>query len=291
MAVVYGRGKSRMQLWLLPQRNPPAHASAGAQEERGTVLQMAWTERTEGLIGKDGLARLRAAHILLFGTGGVGSFVAEGLVRSGLGQLTLVDPDVVAESNLNRQLPARLDSIGRPKVQAMAEELYRISCDTVLHPLQSRLDESNADDYLSASVLSTELRSKGSTAVYDLVIDAIDDIPAKRALALACARKGQPLLSCGGCGRRLDPSKLELTDLFKTEGDPLLKKLRKLLREAGLRSLPLVASREPARELPPERSGPSSMIFVPAAAGLLLASTAVRHLLGEQLIEPPGLRP
>lgn len=267
---------------------------------------MAWTERTEGLIGTDGLARLRAAHILLFGTGGVGSFVAEGLVRSGLGQLTLVDPDVVAESNLNRQLPALLDSIGQAKVQAMARELYRISHDTVLHPLQSRLDEANVDDFLStsveehfstsaedpgnASVVSTELRSAGSTAVYDLVIDAIDDIPAKRALALACASKGQPLLSCGGCGRRLDPSKLELTDLFKTEGDPLLKKLRKLLRDAGLRSLPLVASREPARELPPERSGPSSMIFVPAAAGLLLASAAVRHLLGEQLIVPPSLR-
>lgn len=238
---------------------------------------MAWTDRTERLIGAEGIEILRHSHVMIFGLGGVGSWAAEALLRSSVGRLTLVDGDTVAESNINRQKPARRDTVGRLKTEVLAEDFRAVNPEAQLLLFSEWVRPGEADHFFENGPV-------------DFVIDAIDDLPAKLELVLQCAKRGIPLLASGGCGRRLNPAALELKDIYKTEYDPLLKKFRKMLRDKGLQKMTVLCSSETARELPSNTDGPSSMIFVPASAGLILASAAVRHLLGEQKISPPKLR-
>ena len=226
--------------------------------------------RTEMLIGEENLRKLAGCRVAVFGVGGVGGYVVEALARSGIGTLDIIDDDAVIPSNINRQIIATQDTIGRNKVEVMAERIRAINPDIKVNTYRMfYLPENSAEIDLT---------------VYDYIADAIDTVSAKLDLAQKATEKGIPIISAMGCGNRLDPSKLQVTDIFKTSNDPLAKVMRSQLRKRGVKHLKVVCSSE--LPIKPEtqsderkRSIPASMIFVPAAAGLLMASQIIRDLI------------
>ena len=219
-------------------------------------------DRTEKLIGKSGLEKLRNARVILFGVGGVGSFVAEGLIRSGLGFLTIVDKDIIDPTNLNRQIMANVKTIGKKKVAVMARRLIAINPLCIVHPMHECYTPENSDKFHLED--------------YDYVVDAVDMVTAKIDLAVKCQDNKVPLISCMGTGNKLDPSLFGITDIYETSVCPLAKVMRKELRNRGIKSLKVLYSREEPiiRETPP-----GSIAFVPSVAGLLIAGEVVRDLL------------
>ena len=171
--------------------------------------------RSAALLGADAMARLGAAHVLVVGVGGVGGWCAEALARTGLGRITLVDDDAVAPSNVNRQCPATAETIGRPKVEAMAERLKAINPGCEVVAVNAR--------YPSSSVSS--LKS------FDLVVDAIDSVDCKAELILGATEAGVPIVSSMGAALRFDPTKVEVTRFEKVEGDGLARALRRRFRK------------------------------------------------------------
>ena len=174
--------------------------------------------RSEALLGSEAIARLKAARVLVVGVGGVGSWCAEALVRTGLGHITLVDDDVVAESNVNRQCPATAATVGRPKVEAMAERLRAINPDCEVEARNSR--------FSSAASIS-------SLSSFDLIIDAIDSVDCKAELILGATEAGVPIVSSMGAALRLDPTKVKVTRFEKVEGDGLARALRQRFKKLG----------------------------------------------------------
>jgi tRNA threonylcarbamoyladenosine dehydratase len=169
------------------------------------------------LYGERALERFRAAHVCVIGVGGVGSWVVEALARSAIGQLTLIDLDNVAESNINRQIQALSSTVGLPKIEALKRRIAEINpfCEVTL--VEDFIDPGNLDTTIGADR-------------YDYVVDAIDSVKAKAALIAYCSQHGIPLVTIGGAGGQLDPAKVEIRDLARTEQEPLLKKVRKILR-------------------------------------------------------------
>jgi len=238
--------------------------------------------RTRILIGDEPLRRLAAARVAVFGVGGVGGYCVEALARSGVGTLHLYDDDTVSESNLNRQLTALRSTLGRPKAEVMAERVRDINpaCDIKWFPLF----------YLPSTADSVDL------ARYDYVVDCIDTVAAKLELAARCQALQVRIISMMGSGNKLDPTAFRVTDLSKTEGCPLARVMRKELRKRGIYHLKVVFSTElprpplkPAETEAPagtdtrpgsaaRRDTPGSISFVPAVAGLVLASEVVREL-------------
>ena len=209
---------------------------------------------------------LRGKRVLVAGIGGVGGACALTLARYGLGGITLVDSDVVVSSNLNRQWVAKLSTLGMSKVTAAAREIADIDPEIEVSPLQVRVTAENARELI---------------AKHDLIIDAVDDMAAKIALALAARDGGIPILSSMGAGNRLDPTRFHVGDIFDTHTDPLARAMRKACREAGLDHLTVVWSDEPPQSVPPDEQGghtPASIAAVPPAAGLALAAHAVQWL-------------
>lgn len=234
--------------------------------------------RTRSLLGEAALARIAAAHVVVIGVGGVGGMAAEALLRSGVGHLLLIDKDRFAVSNLNRQLGALYSTLGQSKAEVLQRRFADIRPQAEVQIREAVYGPGEE----GAALLS------GDFAKPDVLVDAIDDIPAKMALLRLAAERSFPYIGACGCGRRLDPRQLLLTDLSKTSGDPIARALRKHCRESGLRHVLVVSSQEAARELPAGSPGPSSAIFVPAAAGLLLASAVVQHLSGNREIPVPA---
>ena len=229
--------------------------------------------RTAYLIGNDAVGRLQKSRVILFGVGGVGSYCAEALVRAGVGNLTLVDPDTVSVTNLNRQLVALRSTVGRQKVDVMRERALDICPTANVTALPLFYLPENAD--------SLDL------CEYDLVIDAIDTVAAKIELAVRADAAGVPILSSMGTGNKQFPERFEVTDIAKTEMCPLARTMRRELRARGVSHLRVVYSREEpmarhadyadARE--DGKLTPGTFSFVPGAAGLLLASEAIKLLL------------
>ena len=220
------------------------------------------TSRTRLLLGDAALTRLAQARVALFGVGGVGGHCAEALVRAGIGALDLYDNDVVSPSNLNRQIVALHSTLGQYKAEVMARRAADINPDCQVRAVPMFYLPENADQV--------------NLSQYDYVIDAIDTVSAKLELAQRCYRLHVPLISCMGSGNKLDPSAFVVTDLYKTQGCPLARVLRKELRRRGVPKLKVVFStEEPAST--GERT-PGSVPFVPGAAGLVLAGAVVRAL-------------
>ena len=169
------------------------------------------------LYGAPALARFRAAHVCVVGVGGVGSWVAEALARSAIGHITMIDLDNLAESNINRQIHALTDTIGQAKVTALAERIAQINPFCRVTQIEDFITPDNLDEMVG-------LRN------YDYVIDAIDDVRAKTALIVYCRNNGIRLITIGGAGGQIDPTKIEVRDLCRTEQEPLLAKVRKRLR-------------------------------------------------------------
>ena len=225
------------------------------------------------LLGAEAMERLRAAHVIVFGLGGVGSWCAEALARSGVGRLTLVDEDSVAESNLNRQVCALGSTIGRPKAEVMAARLRDIAPDAEIIPVTAR--------YEAAS------RGRFFPGDYAYVADCIDLVSCKLDLIEAALEGGTPIISALGTGNKLDASRFEVCDIAETRGCPLARVMRRELRRRGVEHLRVVYSPEEALgpsqpDAPPpgRRSVPGSTVWVPASAGLLMAQTIVLSIAG-----------
>lgn len=238
--------------------------------------------RTRLLVGDAPLERLKKSKIAVFGVGGVGGYTVEALARSGIGALHLYDDDTVSESNLNRQIAALRSTLGHPKAEVMARRVQDINPDCHVEAIRLFYLPQNADQV--------------DLSQYDYVIDCIDTVTAKLELVSRCTALQIKIISAMGTGNKFDPSALIVTDLSKTRGCPLARAMRKELRKRGIYHLNVVYSTElptapllPAEtELPGDsdtrpnstarRDTPGSTPFVPAAAGLLLASVVVREL-------------
>lgn len=233
--------------------------------------------RNEMLWGHEGQRRLAAAHVILFGLGGVGSYTAECLARAGIGELTLVDSDTVSLTNLNRQLEALHSTVGLSKAEAVAARVRDINPAAVLHPMQAAYDAVHREDFFPGGCR------------YDYIVDAIDLVSCKLDLAETARRLDIPLVMALGTGNKLDPTQLRLADISETYGCPLARVMRKELRNRGILHQKVVFSPEepaPSQQLeappPGRRSIPASNPWVPAVAGLLLGSAVVRDILNKK---------
>lgn len=221
--------------------------------------------RTEMLLGREGMQKLAQAHVAVFGIGGVGSFAAEALVRSGIGAVTLVDKDTVSLSNCNRQLIATQKTVGRPKVEVMAERAREIRADVQVYPRREFfLPQSQDWDF----------------SQYSYIIDAVDTVSAKIELAVRAQAAGVPIISSMGAGNKLDPAAFRVADLYETSVCPLARVMRRELRRRGIAHMKVVYSTEPPRISEDGGRVPGSVAFVPSVAGLMLAGAVVRELCG-----------
>jgi len=227
--------------------------------------------RAEMLLGKEAMLKLQNSSVAVFGLGGVGSWCAEALCRSGVGEIALIDQDTVSESNINRQLCAVFSSIGKTKAEVMAARLLDINPDVRVIPIVSRYEASTRDMFFNFD--------------YDYIVDCIDLVACKLDLIETAISRGIPIVSALGAGNKTDASRLRLTDISKTEGCPFARVVRKELRKRGIYHLPVVFSDEPAikpeevEEPPPgRRQIPGSLVWVTATAGMLLCSHVVMQL-------------
>ena len=228
--------------------------------------------RTEMIVGAPALDKLRRSHVAVFGLGGVGSYAAECLARSGVGTLTLVDQDTVSVSNINRQLCALTSTVGQYKAEVVADRVRDINPDAVVYPICATYDAAHREEFF--------------TRRFDYILDCIDLVSCKLDLIQQAHLRGIPILTALGTGNKLDPTLLQVTDISKTSGCPLARVMRRELRARDIRRLKVVYSpEEPAEtqqlEAPPpgRRSVPASVAWVPATAGLLMGSVVIRDLL------------
>lgn len=242
--------------------------------------------RTELLIGKEGIEKLQNAKVAVFGIGGVGSFVVEGLVRAGIGNFILVDDDKVCLTNLNRQIIATRKTVGKPKVEIAKERILEINPNANVEIYQEFFMP-DSKEILDNSV--------------NYIVDSVDTVTAKIELVVRANRQNIPIISCMGTGNKLDPTKFEVTDIFKTSICPLAKVMRKELRNRGIEKLKVVYSKEepikPDETLecsckngcicPPgtkrkctiRNQVPGSISFVPSVAGLIIAGEVIKDII------------
>lgn len=218
--------------------------------------------RTRLLIGEDGIDKLHKSRVAVFGIGGVGGYVCEALVRSGVSSFDLIDKDVVSVSNINRQIIALHSTVGRAKVEVMKERMLDINPSVTVNTYECFFLPENADDFPFEE--------------YDYVIDAVDTVTAKIELIMRCKELGIPVISSMGAGNKLDASAFEVSDIYKTSVCPLAKVMRRELKKRGVRELKVVYSKEnPVTNSRP----PGSVAFVPSTAGLIIAGEVVRDLI------------
>lgn len=220
------------------------------------------------LIGEENIKKLSASRVAVFGVGGVGGYICEALVRSGIGHIDIFDNDVVSLSNLNRQIIALHSTVGRKKVDVMRERLLDIEPELDIGAFDVFYSPENASSY--------------PLEQYDYVADAIDSVPSKIELIKRATDAGIPIISSMGTGNKLDPTRLEITDISKTEYCPLAKSVRTKLRAVGIHHLTVAFSRElpakPSYEAG-EKRVPASTAFVPGSAGLLIASKIIQDII------------
>ena len=227
-------------------------------------MEEKWNSRTELLIGKEGIEKLQNAKVVIYGVGGVGSFVAEGLARSGIGNMVLIDNDVVSISNLNRQIHANINTVGKNKVDVMKERILSIN------------PEVEVD-------VSTEFFMPGSKLLdnsLDYIVDAIDTVTGKIELVCKANELNIPIISAMGTGNKLDSTKFEVVDIYKTSVCPLAKVMRKELRARGIEKLKVVYSKEePIKPNDGDYKTPASISFVPSVAVLIIAGEVIKDII------------
>ena len=234
--------------------------------------------RTEFLLGKDGVAKLRHCRVAVFGLGGVGGYVVEALARSGIGALDLIDHDTVSMTNLNRQILATRNTVGLPKSEVAADRIKAIDPEIQVNALTAFFHPDTAQQFHFAD--------------YDYVVDAIDTVTGKLALVTAAKAAGTPIICAMGAGNKLDPTAFRVADIYETSVCPLARIMRKECRKRGIDKLKVVYSEEepivctlppddPARaELPEGRNAlPGSCAFVPSVMGLIIAGEVIKDLI------------
>lgn len=245
--------------------------------------------RTQLLLGKEAMEKLRNSTVAIFGLGGVGTYVAEALARSGVGNFALFDDDSICVTNINRQLIATRKTIGRKKAEVMAERIFDIN--------QQANVEVNVCFYMPDNADEFQLMK------YDYIVDAVDTVTAKLELITRSKSAGVPIISCMGAGNKLDPTMLEIDDIYKTSMDPLAKVMRTELKKREIKSLKVVYSKEKpikpiaddeisckyncicppgtVRKCADRRAVPGSVSFVPSVAGLIIAGEVVKDLIAK----------
>lgn len=229
--------------------------------------------RTELLLGADGMEKLKRARVAVFGIGGVGGYAVEALARAGIGALDLIDNDVISLTNINRQIIALHSTVGLSKTDVMAARVNDINPECEVRTYQTFYGSDTAEQF--------------DFAQYDYIIDAIDTVTGKLALAVNAQKANTPIISSMGTGNKLDPTAFTVTDIYKTSFCPLARIMRKELRKRGIERLKVVYSQEEAltpegvtEELPQgRRSIPGSVSFVPSAAGLILAGEVIKDIV------------
>ncbi len=226
-----------------------------------------WLSRFRSLVGKEAVDSLARRHVAVFGIGGVGGAAAEAVARSGIGEITLVDGDTVAPSNLNRQAVALNSTIGQSKAEVMKNRINDINPAAVCHVKNLFFDESTAPEF--------------DFSQFDYIIDAIDSVSSKVLLICTAHEHGVSIVSAMGAGNKLDPSRFEVADIYSTSECPLARVMRGRLRKAGIPALKVVYSKEPPVKADgAEERAPASAAFVPPVMGLILAGEAVKDLIG-----------
>ena len=228
--------------------------------------------RTVSLIGKENLDALKTAKVAVFGVGGVGGFVVEALARSGVQNISVFDNDTVSESNVNRQIIATVDAVGKDKTELIKERVLSINPSAVVHTERVFYLPENADNY--------------DFSIYDYIVDAVDTVSAKIEIIKRAKSANVPVISCMGTGGKLDISALKVADIEKTEGCPLARVMRRELKMRGIKKVKVVYSAEtPIKNVDvgdkksDGKTAPPSMIFVPATAGLMIAKEVVLDLI------------
>lgn len=246
--------------------------------------------RTQLLLGREGIEKLKASRVAVFGIGGVGGYAVEALARSGVGALDLIDDDRVCLTNLNRQLHATRKTIGKYKVDVAEERIHDINPDCVVRTYKTFFTPETADEF--------------DFTVFDYVIDAIDTVTGKIELVMRANAAGTPIISCMGAGNKLDPTAFEVADIYKTSICPLARVMRRELKKRGIKRLKVVYSREQpirpdedmeiscrthcvcppgtARKCTVRRDIPGSTAFVPSVAGLIICGEVVKDLVNKQ---------
>ena len=231
--------------------------------------------RSALLLGDDGIEKLKKARVAVFGVGGVGSYAVEALARSGVGALDLIDDDVVSLTNINRQLIALHSTIGRAKTEVAAERIADINPECRVRTYRTFFTPETAAEF--------------DFSEYDYIIDAIDTVSGKIALAVQAQEAGVPIISAMGAGNKLDPTAFEVADIYKTSFCPLARVMRRELKKRGVKKLKAVYSREEAMTpkgdtqeegaAHKKRQTPGSVAFVPSVAGLIIAGEVIKDLI------------
>lgn len=225
--------------------------------------------RTRMLVGEERFEKLKASKIAVFGIGGVGGYVAEALVRSGVGEIDIIDKDVVDITNTNRQIIAVSDTVGHDKTEVMEKRLKSIS------------------PYVKVNAKKIfylpETANMIDFSCYDYIVDAVDTVTAKLEIIMRAQNEGIPVISSMGTGNKLHPEMLEVTDIYKTSVCPLARVMRRELKQRGIKKLKVVYSKEePKKSVLTEngRNAPASAVFVPACAGMIIAAEVARDVCG-----------
>ena len=229
--------------------------------------------RTQLLLGTDAMESLNSKRVAVFGIGGVGGYVCEALVRSGIGSFDLIDDDKVCITNLNRQIIATRKTLGKYKVEVMRDRMLEINPDAKIEIHKCFFLPENADDFAFSE--------------YDYIVDAVDTVTAKIELIMRAQKEGVPIISAMGAGNKLDAGRLKIADIYDTKICPLARVMRRELKKRDIKKLKVVYSDEqpvrpiePVQECTGRRDIPGSTAFVPAAAGLLIAGEIVKDLCG-----------
>lgn len=258
------------------------------EKGNGTLSNLGRFSRTELLLGEEGMEKLAKSTVAIFGVGGVGSFVAEGLARAGVGHLVLIDNDLICLTNINRQIHATSKTVGQAKTKMMKERILDINPKAVVDTIEDFYLPENADKFFAQH--------------YDYVVDAIDTVTGKINLVLQCRDLNIPIICSMGAGNKLDPTKFEVTDIYKTSVDPIARVMRKKMKENRVKKLKVVYSKEKplavkqsgcgrncicppgsANNCDKKRAVPGSISFVPSVVGLIIAGEVVRDITGAKV--------
>ena len=236
-------------------------------------MEEKWNSRTEILLGKEGIEKLKEAKVIIYGIGGVGSFVTEGLARAGVGNLILVDKDVISKSNINRQIHSNINTVGKEKTEVMKERILGINPDCNVEIYNPNELEFEEEKLIDNSI--------------DYVVDSIDTVKQKINIIVRAKEVGVSIISAMGAGNKLDPTKFEVTDIYKTSVCPLAKVIRKELRKRNIKKLKVVYSKEERIDRNKDedekfKNTVGSVSFVPSVMGLIIAGEIIKDITKEK---------
>lgn len=224
-----------------------------------------WNARTELLLGKENLEKLLRAKIIVYGIGGAGSFVVEGLIRAGIENIVLVDNDVISPSNLNRQIHATIENIGKRKIDCMKERILSINPNVKIETYMPQDIEGGEETLINNTI--------------DYVIDAADTVTTKLKLIIRAKEQNIPIISCMGTGNKLDATQFRIEDIYKTSVCPLAKVMRKELKKRGIKNLKVLYSKEEPIKHEEQSRIPASISYVPSVAGMIIAGEVIKDII------------